>query len=449
MSSGYDYSGQYAPDPSADTPDPNTELADPAYINQLVSQTAPKYPIDQMLQVIRASQPGPAPVAPRQGFLDRFAEGLANIQAPGDTGNAGDVFGAHLLAGAARSFGGARTAANAAALKGQMDQYNADTATKKAEAQAQLAGLSTDYATRSKMASEAARTLATHRYAKPEKPSTDIMVTPDVAKQYPRLRGFVNQKVSRGTYEGVVAEKPEKVNPAEAQANMSAQEMARGIHEGTIPPTAIGNRATKQAMAVYAELHRLGDNLVVKQTEYSGLQKFYATQNSQQAVRARTSGATAIGALDKLQNLNDQLDKELKGLRTPIPIANKLAFDTALNTGLLGPKIASLVQKIRAQTGDATIYLQGVYGGGFAPTDPQLEQAVHNLNAYWSPEVLRGAIDLGKSNVYQRLNALNDAQALVPPGANNYQQLQPNSAGGTEGSVQWVRDPATGKLVRQ
>jgi len=379
---------------------------------QTIATLAPHYPIEDVLRLLRANRPAPAPVAPRAGFLDRFGAGLADIQSPGASGRAGDVFGANLLASAARGFGGNRVAARDAQLKAQMDAYTRANDARKQELAAQLTGVTKDYETRSTLAEKAS--------SRTTKTNTDVTITPETARQYPRLKGLVGQPVSRSKYEDVVTEKPEK--PADI-TDMNYKEVALGIHNNTLPPTIIGNRGTKEAMKVYAELQKLGDNLVVKQTEYAGLQKFYAGMNTEKTRTVRTTGTAALGALDKLQSLNDELDTVIK--RSRVPIGNQAEFEVALHTGLLGPKAASLVQQVKAQTADARIMLGVIYGGGYAPNDAQVKQAIENLNAYWAPTTIRGAIGLGKSNITQRLNALNESQAFVPPGATNYQNLQP------------------------
>jgi len=138
-------------DPTA----PEAEPIDP----QTIATLAPHYPIEDVLRLLRASRPGPAPVAPRAGFLDRFGAGLADIQSPGASGRAGDVFGANLIASAARGFGGNRVAARDQALKAQMDAYTQTNDAKKQELAAQLTGVTKDYETQ-RGAAETATTAA-------------------------------------------------------------------------------------------------------------------------------------------------------------------------------------------------------------------------------------------------------------------------------------------------
>lgn len=128
----------------------------------------PKYDTARVLELLRAAQPGPPPVAPRPGFLDRLGAGLANLQAPAG-GRAGDEFGANLLAGAGRAFGGNRVATREAELKRQMDEYERGKALKSSEAQAQIMGLNKDYDAAVEGGREGARALAAWRKEKRER----------------------------------------------------------------------------------------------------------------------------------------------------------------------------------------------------------------------------------------------------------------------------------------
>jgi hypothetical protein len=142
--------------------DAESEPIDP----QTIATLAPHYPIEDVLRLIRGARPGPAPVAPRAGFLDRLGAGLADIQSPGAGGRAGDVFGANLIASAARGFGGNRVAARDAQLKAQMDAYTQTNDAKKQELAAQLTGVTKDYETQrgaAENATTAAAALAKER----------------------------------------------------------------------------------------------------------------------------------------------------------------------------------------------------------------------------------------------------------------------------------------------
>lgn len=79
------------------------------FLANLADASQPEYPIEAIEQAIKQfyGRPLPAP-APKPGFLDRFAAGLAEMPSPGPYGRSGDVFGANLVSGAARAFGGAR-----------------------------------------------------------------------------------------------------------------------------------------------------------------------------------------------------------------------------------------------------------------------------------------------------------------------------------------------------
>lgn len=197
----------------------------------------PAYDVERALQILRNAHPGPAPVAPAPGFLDRLGAGLANLQA-GPAGRGGDAFGANLIAGFGQSFGGGRVAARDAALKAQMDEYERKKAMAATEGHVRLKALDTDYQTRGEKAKEAARNMAAWRKEKRdyEKAEEDrkIAERKEARRVFESDRDF-NARKREGSGRMIAIETPEGpryVREGEAVGKTPA----KGSREGNRPP---------------------------------------------------------------------------------------------------------------------------------------------------------------------------------------------------------------------
>lgn len=426
--------------------DPTQEplAVDPAYVNSLVSKTAPAYPTDKIISLIRAGKPGPAPVAPRPGFLDRLAAGLANVQSPGGEGHAGDVFGANLLAGAARSFGGARVAGRAADLKAQMDQYNSDTAEKQAESRAGITGLTTDYATRSKLAEDAAN--------HPMKgPSTDHVVTADDAKLNPRLKGLVGQPMSRSQYQSVITEKPDAAATDSPLSNDAIDALVQlKLQGGTDPTFGMGKAGVGNKVRFY---NRLGE--IVKAGGLDVGTRIAQAKAERESLTQLTQTHTAASAYgDNVERNLKILEPTLKHLPdtglTPFnallrPAAsaigntNMSAFNTARQ--IVVPEFARILNSptLKGVISDsARKEIQTIIDPN--ATVGQIKRSIQILRTDKNNRLAAYSDAIRQSQ--QRIKALGVLPGAAPSGLDR--AFAPKGP-----VVNWVRDPATGKLVRQ
>ena len=116
----------------------------------------------------------------------------------------------------------------------------------------------------------------------------------------------------------------------------------------------------------------------------------------------------------------------------------------AARQGALGPQAQQIATQLEAQIADVTSELANVYMGGNSPTDHALGLATKNLQANWSLEQLRSALDLSRKNLQIRSNSMKNVGVSGASSANPYAGPADQAGAADE----WVRD-ASGRLVKK
>jgi hypothetical protein len=222
----------------------------------------------------------------------------------------------------------------------------------------------------------------------------------------------------------------------------SVEAIGDAIISGQQPPELKG--LYRFAAPLKAYLAKQGFDLSKAQQEWTATQKHVATLNGQQQERLRQAVDFTSGSLDKLQGLYD--DWKAVGTTTGLKAFNKLSL--AASKQLPGDAGAA-AQALEAQINDVVAELGNVYMGGNSPTDHALKLAQQNLSADWNEQTFKKAMDLVRTNLQLRKNALNGTRSAgvgssrydAPPPA----QVQP-AADADEKVPEYKR--VDGKLVR-
>lgn len=211
----------------------------------------------------------------------------------------------------------------------------------------------------------------------------------------------------------------------------TANQIALAIERGDQPPDMKG--LYRYGGPVRAILGRRGYDFTAANQDWQAVQRWISTANGPQQNRMRQAAQTAYESLDVIDQLSAQLSKEVP--RGAIKVLNRASLVAAQN-GAFGPAAQSTATLLAAQITDVTSELGNVYMGGNSPTDHALQLAGKNLSADWTEKQLRDATNLARTNLRIRLNSMRFAQPVSP---------------GTGGGAveEWVRDPATGKLVKK
>ena len=201
----------------------------------------------------------------------------------------------------------------------------------------------------------------------------------------------------------------------------AAQEIAKGIMDGTQPPDLKG--LFRYGGQVRSILHQNGYDLTTSMRDWQNLQKYYATLNGQTQTKLRQSTEFVSETLPYVRKLYQ--DWQATGLPTGFKEFNKGALIAA--THLPGEQ-GTRAQLLLAQINDLTSELGTMYKGGNASTDETLRLAGENLKAEWNPQTFEAALKQLETNVKIRKNSLaNIGPAGVSPGS---QYLPKSQAGG-------------------
>ncbi|MGE0445584.1 MAG: hypothetical protein AB7P99_10170 [Vicinamibacterales bacterium] len=188
-----------------------------------------------------------------------------------------------------------------------------------------------------------------------------------------------------------------------AQADVDA--IADAIVRGEQPPTTTGLYG--KTAAVRSALAKRGYNLTNAALDYDATRRHFQTLNGPQQTRIRQAADTALHSLDVI----DELARQWQGGRFPILNRGRMA---AAKAGALGVEAQKIATQLDAQITDVTSELANVYMGGNSPTDHALSLASKNLNAAWSLPQLRSALDLARTNITIRQNAIRNVGVIGP-----------------------------------
>jgi hypothetical protein len=219
--------------------------------------------------------------------------------------------------------------------------------------------------------------------------------------------------------------------------------LADAIERGDQSPiiTEFGRPASA---AVASELSKRGVKLTQLQNDWKATQRYYQTLNSGQQVRIRQNIDNVAHSLDTISDLADRWNGG------GLPLLNRANLALA-KSGAYGKDWASVANQLEAQIADVTSEMAGVYMGGNSPTDHALALASKNLSGDWDKKVLQDMIRLARTNLKNRQNAIESTGPVTPSGDDNKYYTPkpvPSHDSGT-GVESWVRDPATGALVRK
>lgn len=188
-------------------------------------------------------------------------------------------------------------------------------------------------------------------------------------------------------------------------ANVEA--IADAIVQGLQPPTMTGLYG--KTAAVRAALARRGYNLTNATLDYDATKRHFATLNGPQQTRLRQAANTAMHSLDVVEELSN------KWQGGAFPLLNKGRLAAATN-GVLGPEAQVLATQLTAVITDVTSELGNVYMGGNSPTDHALQLAAKNLSEDWSLPQLKAALDLARTNLTIRQNAIRNSGTISQSG---------------------------------
>ncbi len=183
------------------------------------------------------------------------------------------------------------------------------------------------------------------------------------------------------------------------------KETIKGMKDGTLPPIMPG-RASKEYTALTAEAHRQGYDLATSAADWQATQKHFATLNGAQQTRLRQAISTASDSLGVIEDLAKKWDGG------KYPVLNRANLKGAVN-GVLGPEAQKIATNLQAQITDVQSELGNVYMGGNSPTDYALQLAEKNLSADWTKAQLLSAIDLARTNLKIRQNAIKNTEAIT------------------------------------
>ncbi|HXA25584.1 MAG TPA: hypothetical protein VNW90_25175 [Acetobacteraceae bacterium] len=198
----------------------------------------------------------------------------------------------------------------------------------------------------------------------------------------------------------------------------AAQEIAKGIMEGTSPPDMKG--LYRYGGQVRAILNKNGYDLTTAMRDWQNLQKYYTTLNGAKQIQMRQSTQFVAESIPYMRQLYK--DWQATGLPTGFKEYNKAALVAATNLpGEQGVKARLLLSQLSHMTSEVGT----MYKGGNNSTDDSLRLAGESLQADWNPEQFMGALGQLEKNVQLRRNSWNsiapagvspDSQYLVKPG---------------------------------
>lgn len=225
------------------------------------------------------------------------------------------------------------------------------------------------------------------------------------------------------------------VNVMAGGSGSPVEDIAQAIVDGLQPPETTG--LYRYGAGVRAALAKKGYNMVAAQRDWRAVQRYMSTIEGPQQVRMRQAVDNAYHSLDVIEDLANQW----KGGRFP---ALNRARVAAAKQGALGPDAQKIATALDAQIADVTSELANVYMGGNSPTDHAMDLARKNLAADWSQGQLLTLINQARTNLKIRQNSIANAG---PIGISENSPYVPTTPSG--GVEEWVRDPATGKLVKK
>ena len=202
--------------------------------------------------------------------------------------------------------------------------------------------------------------------------------------------------------------------------NQSVEGIGDAIISGQQPPDLKGLYRFSAPLKAY--LAKQGFDLSSAQQEWTATQKHLATMNGQQQERLRQAVDFTSHSLDTIQNLYD--DWKAVGAQSGIKAFNRASLAVAKN---LPGDAGAAAQALEAQIGDLTAELGNVYMGGNSPTDHALQLASKNLSADWNEQTFKKALDLIRTNLKLRQNAMNQSNTA---GGSRYdkQPVAPSAA---------------------
>jgi|SRR5579864_851934 len=178
-----------------------------------------------------------------------------------------------------------------------------------------------------------------------------------------------------------------------------AEDIAKGIEKGDMPPTIQGLR--QQGAAVEAQLARDGFDLRKAELDWKATQRFLATLNGPQQLRLRQAIDFTSDSLGIIDNLYAQW------IQTDLPTGFK-DYNRAALTAMkhLPGNAGSIATRLDAQINDLTSELGTVYKGGNSSTDESLKLAGENLKGEWNAQTFHDALAQVKTNLQIRRNSI-------------------------------------------
>jgi len=188
--------------------------------------------------------------------------------------------------------------------------------------------------------------------------------------------------------------------------------IAKGIMDGTLPPTILGNRLTQYSKPSLENVARHGYDLAKATQDWNAVSKYWATLNGRQQTQLRQSANTVIEGLDNLEKLNDQLSSLIP--RGNADVLSKTALSAAAEWGVFGPEAQDIATRVIGQMATIQPELANVYQAGGVPSDKAMEQAHKTLNAGMPPLRMKSAISNERDNLRYRLNSIKTVGPLSP-----------------------------------
>jgi hypothetical protein len=197
-----------------------------------------------------------------------------------------------------------------------------------------------------------------------------------------------------------------------AERKDEAHEIAQGIKNGTIPPTA----ATGYGVGplVRAELAKGGDyNLTKANLEYEAAKKQVMSLNGPQMVRFNALAESVVNTIDRTVETSKEL--RLSG----IPIANKVELGAWMQANGNSPK-GQLVAKYMTDINTLKEEYANLANGGYAPTESAWKLSNMVVNGDYGSKQLEASLEEAQRLINFRRAAFSDLSTMGPGAPNPY-----------------------------
>jgi hypothetical protein len=235
--------------------------------------------------------------------------------------------------------------------------------------------------------------------------------------------------------------KQDKEEKAAAKKEKDQQEAADidvvvdAIVKGNQPPDM--SRMYGKSLKVKAALAKKYPDFDLSKAEldWNGMKRYVSTLQGPQMVKLRSATNFAVEGLDTLDAPRppdwkkgdpDPKENDLIGRAAKTAAGSKYkrlnrAYLDAAKNGVFGQQAASDATLLDVQIAELQQELAVVYKGGNSPTDLGLNKAGEMLRSEWNDQVLRDAVNLGRTNLRIRLNSIKHTlPESVGGGANPY-----------------------------